>query len=118
MAILSNREFEWVEDKDRVCMFCGEELVKGAYWDTGRDIPNRFICIGNCCKYNLIGMYKDVILSEPYEDLLHFKNRIIKDVEEVFCKELERQLSLEKRKLKESSSKIRELESIIEGLSK
>ena len=104
--------------KEKRCIFCGEEIERGAYWSLGVDLPIDEIFVGNCCKRHLISMYKDVILSQPYEDLFHFKERVIKEVDDCFSKELERQLKLERDKVKKGVNKLLKYEREIEILEK
>ena len=104
--------------KEKRCIFCGEEIERGAYWSLGVDLPIDEIFVGNCCKRHLISMYKDVILSQPYEDLFHSKERVIKEVDDCFSKELERQLKLERDKVKKGVNKLLKYEREIEKLKK
>ena len=48
-----------IEKGENECIFCGEKIISGCLWSIGA--VDKYICVGDCCKTNLIKMYKDII---------------------------------------------------------
>lgn len=111
-----------IEKGENECIFCGEKIISGCLWSIGA--VDKYICVGDCCKTNLIKMYKDIIQDSiesgmgnlNYEEMaIHgkskleiFEKNILDDIDLVIEKEIEREDCIIRRKKEDIERRIKD----------